>query len=293
MVYNNKHFNVNRLIVIILSVLLTGLVVANLHAQLKKEDVNFEVLATVTMKSGDVLWNLAQEYYKDPLQWEYIKRLNKIPNERKIPVGTVIYIPAKDAKAIAKKAEEEIVQKKVVVDETALKIAEFQKEIERIKNELDNCTAKKEDLAASLKKKDDTIAELEAKIKSLNGELEKQAELTAQLEDMRVAAKSTVESREELDAALKEKDATIAEKEARISEMEYKLKRTQEEISNLESASRELKEKIAKSEKIEMTEVNREMVVTKAKPAEAKEYLPAVAAMAIAIIGAMIWVAHK
>lgn len=264
----------------------------NLHAQLKKEEVNFEVLAAVTMKSGDVLWKLAQEYYKDSSQWEYIKRLNKIPDERKIPVGTVIYIPAKDAKAIAKKAEEEIVQKKVVVDEVALKIAELQKEIERLKKELENCIVKKEDIAASLKKKDDTIAELEAKIKSLNGELEKQAELTAQLENMRVAAKLTAESREELDNALKEKDAAIAEKEARISEMEYKLKRAQEEISNLESANRELKENIAKSGKIEITEVNREMVVTKAKPAEAKEYLPAVAAMAIAIVGAMIWVAH-
>jgi len=290
---DNGHFNVNRLIVILIfSVLLTGLVVGNLHAQLKKEEVNFEVLAAVTMKSGDVLWKLAQEYYKDSSQWEYIKRLNKIPDERKIPVGTVIYIPAKDAKAIAKKAEEEIVQKKVVVDEVALKIAELQKEIERLKKELENCIVKKEDIAASLKKKDDTIAELEAKIKSLNGELEKQAELTAQLENMRVAAKLTAESREELDNALKEKDAAIAEKEARISEMEYKLKRAQEEISNLESANRELKENIAKSGKIEITEVNREMVVTKAKPAEAKEYLPAVAAMAIAIVGAMIWVAH-
>jgi len=106
-VYNAEHLKVTGLIVVlILSILLTGLVsVGSLRAQPKKEEVNFEILATVTMKSGGVLWNLAQEYYKDPYEWKYIKKMNKISNERRIPVGMVIYIPAKDVKAIAKKME--------------------------------------------------------------------------------------------------------------------------------------------------------------------------------------------
>ena len=277
MVHNKKHFSVNSLVVIlILSVLLTGFIVSNLQAQLRKDEVNFEVLATVTMKRGDVLWKLAQEYYKDSSQWEYIKRLNKIPNERRIPVGTVIYIPVKDAEVIAKKADEQILEKKAVVDETALKIAELQKEIERLKKELENCAAKNEELAALLKEKDDTIAEL-----------------TAQLEDMRATAKSNVGSREEMEIALKEMKAAIAEKEARIPELEYKLKQTQEEVYNLERANRELKEKIARSEKIETTEVSRETLIKRAKPSEIRQNLPAVAAMALAILGAMIWVTQR
>ncbi len=90
--------------IIIICVMMTGLVyVGSLLAQIRKEDVDFEVLATVTMKKGDVLWNLAQEYYKDPLKWKYIAEMNKIKNERRIPVGTVIYIPAEDAKKIVKR----------------------------------------------------------------------------------------------------------------------------------------------------------------------------------------------
>jgi outer membrane protein OmpA-like peptidoglycan-associated protein len=187
------------------------------------------------------------------------------------------------------KLEEKITQKKAVVDETALKIAELQKEIERLKKELEISMAKNEELASMLKKKDGNVAELEAKVRSLNRELGKQVELKAQLEDMR---KSAGENRDELGIALRKKAAVIAEKEARISEMEFELKRVKEELSNLESANRELKEKITKPEKTEMTEESGEMMVTKSAPVEMKGYLPAIAVMALAIVGAMIWVSR-
>ncbi len=113
-----------------LSLLLTGLIaVGSLWAQLKKEEVDFEVLDTVTMKSGDALWYLAIKYYKDPLKWKYIAEMNKIRNERRIPVGTVIYIPVADAKKIVKEAEKEVAEKKVVLSELELKLQEAQKEL--------------------------------------------------------------------------------------------------------------------------------------------------------------------
>jgi len=287
------------LVILILSLLLIGLVtVGSVRAQLKKEEVNFEVLATVTMKSGDVLWNLAQEYYKDPLQWKYIAELNKIPNERRIPIGTVIYIPAKDAKAIATKVDQEIVTKKAVVDETALKMAEMQKEIDRLKKEYEDCVARGKELAAALAEKEAMIANLEAKIKSLTNELQKQSELEAQLDDMRVAAKSTVERKDELNDVIREKDAKIAEKEARIAEMEWKLKQSQTELSKFESAQRELRMKIANAEKATKErsvkeKVTKEAVVAKSKPPKPADSRSKIAAMAIALVGSIIWMASK
>lgn len=269
--------------IVIICVMMTGLIyVGSLLAQIRKEDVDFEVLATVTMKKGDVLWNLAQEYYKDPLKWKYIAEMNKIKNERRIPIGTVIYIPVEDAKRIVKEAEKEVEAKKTVVDETALKLAELQKELEQVKREYEDCLARSRELAAVLKEKDDIINSLEAKINELNGKLEAQAELEAQLEDMRVAAKSAASRKDELGEALKERDAKIAEKEARIAEMEWKLKQTQEEISKLEKANAEMKEKIKKAEEA--------MYV---KPKYVSDPRSRVAAIAIALVGSIIWMSSK
>jgi nucleoid-associated protein YgaU len=98
--------------VLVLALLLTGLVCVGIsRAQIKKEEVDFEVLATVTMVKGDTLWELAEKYYDDPYRWQIIMDLNKIPDERRIPIGTVVYIPVEDAKKIVKAIEKDIENK--------------------------------------------------------------------------------------------------------------------------------------------------------------------------------------
>ena len=99
-----RHLTVGKItLVLLLAIFLTGLIsVGSLRAQLKKEEVNFEYMATVTIKSGDTLSKLAGQYYKDPMRWKYIAEKNKIANERRIPIGTVVYIPVEDAKKIAR-----------------------------------------------------------------------------------------------------------------------------------------------------------------------------------------------
>ena len=102
-------------------ILLMGLASAgSLRAQIEKRDVNFEILGTVTMKKGDILWNLARRYYGDPLKWTLIKEKNKIPDERTIPIGIVIYIPTVEAKKIEKKVEEIIAEKKAFAPVTSV-----------------------------------------------------------------------------------------------------------------------------------------------------------------------------
>jgi len=287
----------NSIIALLLAIFLTGLVsVSSLRAYFKnKEEVPFEYMAAVTMKKGDVLWNLAEQYYKDPFKWKIIAEKNVIPNERKIPIGAVIYIPVEDAKKIAKEAEKVIEAKKVAVDENALKLAELQKELDRIKREHEDSLAKINELMRIIAEKDAIIAELEGKIKALNKELEAQSELESRLEDMRVAAKSTSERKDELSGALKEKDASIAEKEARISEMEWKLKNMQSEISRFEDANKELRIRIEQAEKnkVSMTESREgdESYAKSQKPKYASDPRAKIAAMAIALVGSIIWMA--
>ncbi|MDQ1326907.1 MAG: LysM peptidoglycan-binding protein [Candidatus Poribacteria bacterium] len=283
-----RHLTVSKItLVLLLAIFLTGLIsVGSLRAQLKKEEVNFEYMAAVTMKSGDVLWNLAEQYYKDPMKWKIIAEKNKIANERRISIGTVVYIPVEDAKKIAKETEKVIETKKVAVDECALKLAEMQRELDRLRKEHEDSLAKLNEALNAIKERDALIAELQDKINALNKQIEAQAELEARLEDMRIAAKSTAERKDELSGSLKEKDAAIAEKEARIADMEWKLKQSQSELSRYEEANKELRMKI------EMAEKNRTSMEER-RPAKAVcgDSRSKIAAMAIALVGSIIWMA--
>lgn len=273
------------LMVVLLSVFLMGIASVGSLRALLKEKPDWPHIE-VTMKKGDVLWNLAEQYYKDPLKWKVIAEKNKIvppPAERRIPIGAVIYVPIEDAQKIAKETEKAIETKAVVVDETALKLAELQKELDRIKKEYEDCLARRKELTDAIKERDALIAELDDKIKELNKQLEAQSELEARLEDMRVAAKSTAERREELSGVLKEKDAAIADKEARIADLEWKLKSAQTDLSRLESANTELKAKIEKATK--------EWEEKPAKPKYVSDPRARIAAMAIALVGSIIWMA--
>jgi len=54
-----------------------------------------EITATVTLKSGDTLWDLAEKYYGNPYKWNLIQEWNKITGDGTwLPVGTVIEIPS-------------------------------------------------------------------------------------------------------------------------------------------------------------------------------------------------------
>jgi septal ring factor EnvC (AmiA/AmiB activator) len=281
MMHIRSYRTVKILVVVLLSVFLTGFA-DGLRAYLKEKPDWPHI--EVTMKKGDVLWNLAKEYYKDPLKWKIIAEKNGIvppPAERRIPIGAVIYVPIEDAQKIAKETEKVVEAKKVAVDETALKLAELQKELDRIKKEYEDCLARMKEMSDSMKEKDALIADLERRISDLDKQLQAQSELEARLEDMRVAAKSGSAGKDELMNALKEKDASIAEKEARISELEWKLKNMQTDITRLETANSELRIRIEKSER------------EPEKPKFTSDPRARIAAMAIALVGSIIWMSSN
>lgn len=284
-----------RMTAILVSLLLLAELacVGTLRAQLKEGEVDFEYMAKITVEKGNKqsLWNLAMEYYKNPLEWTYIKEMNKIPNERSIPIGTVVYIPVRDAKKIVKKADVEI--EKMNATEQALRdeIAKLKAELERCKEENKKCEAEREKLAnalrecegkvkrltkaleeceASVKKKDATIAELRAMLENVKNALDKMkkdSDLLAQESEMRTAAqRKRLEEMESLEA---------------------QLRRCRREVEELEAERNRLRAQIAQLEQAAMMKPAEPMKPMK-KKADEKSM---VAAIAIMLVGSIIWIA--
>ena len=60
------------------------------------EDSTLKPLATYTVKYGDRLWLLAQQFYGDGRLWRRIAEANNIDHPFHIYAGNVLVIPAKD-----------------------------------------------------------------------------------------------------------------------------------------------------------------------------------------------------
>lgn len=261
-------------IVLVLSLLLAGLAyVGATRAQIKEEDVDFEVMATITIKKGDNLWNIAKEYYGDPLKWTYIKEMNKIPHEGKIKVGTVIYIPVKDAKKIVKKVEEEIVAKKTVEQELSEKIAALQEEMKA-------CETRNEQLTKELEDRDASVKDLEGMLDNIKAALDKmktdtESELEAQASEMRATAERHRAELAEIGTAKDEKDRQIEDLRAELS-------RCRGDIGMLERLRDELQVKIGEAEAVK---------AKPPKPPISVQHRSTVAAIAIALVGSIIWMA--
>ena len=164
------------IVILVLSLLLTGLAyVGSLLAQIKEEEIDFEVMATVTAKGGDSLWDLAQKYYGDPFKWTIIKDVNKIPNEYTIPVGTVMYIPVIPLKKTVKVVEPEIKEEKPPAPDERLlaEIEKLREELSRIKGDLEICKEQNDELRKELQDKDATIKDLSGMLDNIKAALDK------------------------------------------------------------------------------------------------------------------------
>jgi prefoldin subunit 5 len=274
--------------------------VGNLRAQLKKEEVDFEVLATVVAQKGKdcCLWNMAAKYYGDPYEWSFLKEVNKIPNERKISIGTVVYIPKKPLKKVEKVSEVSD------VDKLKKEISLLKKKNEECADKLKNCNAEKNKLAKQLR--ECKAAKAAPGRKALRDCEAKNKELMQNLEKLEAEKRRVGADIEELEAknrrlarAMREKDDEIEDIEARTRrarrECEEELDRKNRRIEELESAlgrcRRELEE--LESKRGEMMEHHAEMMKPpKAEPCK-KNPRSLIAAVAIALVGSIIWIASE
>ena len=283
--------------ILALMLLMAGLAfVGNLRAQLKENEVDFEYMAKVTVQKGNgqCLWNLAKEYYSDPLEWTYIKEMNKIPNEKTIPVGTVIYIPVKDAKKIVKKADDEI--EKMKATEKALR-----DEIARLKAELKRCEDDSEKSTAENRRRNRALRECQDKLERLTRELEecrasnkrKDAtidELEAMLENVKSAVEK-MKKESEMEAQEREMRAEAQKKRlGDVEELEAQLRRCRRQVEELQAENNKLKAMIAKHEEAAQTKPMKPMKPEKPMRKKADER-SMIAAVAIMLVGSIIWIA--
>jgi len=282
----------NVAILLVLSLLLTGLAcVGDLRAQLRKDEVDFEYMDVVTVDDpSGYLWNLAKKYYNDPLQWEYIMKMNKIPNERRISKGTVVYIPVKDAKKIVKAVEAEIEEKKVVEKDLSAELEMLRAELRDLKEKAEDCAEKNKRLAKALEEKDAMLAEKEAAIRDLQAMLDNlkgaadRAKAEAVLEAQR--AKLRAEAAEaKFEAEVRE---VKSDQRRHIEELESQLDRCRREREKLEMARDEL---MAKIKRAEMAEERPMKAEKPERPLRKADNRSMVAAVAIALVGSIIWIA--
>jgi predicted RNase H-like nuclease (RuvC/YqgF family) len=282
---------------IVFLLLLTGLAcVGSLRAQLKKEEVDFEVLATVTAVPGIdcCLWNMAAKHYGDPYKWTILKDVNKIPNERRIATGTVIYIPVLPLKKVEEKPE------KPEPSELDL----LKKQVNSLKKKNRECEAKRKQLAKALEDCKKRAKRMAGQAKALRKCQDENKKLKARLKKLQ-------NENRKLAKANKEKDGTIDELEGRLREMKGALRRCEEELEkalakkdrHIEELEEELHKCRRKLEEIEIAQkVKQELMMKKhvgpckrqpphlGKKEYKKDDRALVAAVAIAIVGSLIWI---
>lgn len=293
--YTSEHWEIA--VVALLSVLLTGLMCVDLRAQIRKDEVDFEVLATVTMEKGDTLWELAEKYYDDPIQWRFVMDMNRIPDERRIPIGTVIYIPARDAKKPVRKVEVE--EEKVKVERAAEE--KLSAEMARLQGELNDLRGKNRELEAqnqrltrSLKKCEDKSGQHAQEMKAKDARI---GELKAELQGMRAAIKDKDARIEELEAELLEMRVAASEplkaRDKRIQELESQLSRSNRQLEELEKAYKELNDKLRRTEAAQKSPDQKSPAQRKPRAPVKKKSVDAksgFAVIAMLVAGFIMWV---
>jgi hypothetical protein len=299
-----KRLRVSALLLFLLLVI--GLAcVGNLRAQLKKDEVDFEVLTTVTSEKGYncCLWNMAEKHLGDPMQWKCIQEMNKIPNERRISVGTVVYIPAKCKKGYVEKAVEKPAPKADELADCMAKLKACEDEKEKLARALEEC------------KKKAGGAEALEKCKAENRELAEALEQCKEEGKPNRRMRGLRQELEDCDATLQRLTRAMRDKDATIDELEAKLRRMRAETEECEAIRREARRKEERIGELERqlekcrdrledmedddddddNDRDEGMGKKPSKPAkpmkgECKTSRSFVAAMAIALVGSIVWI---
>jgi hypothetical protein len=286
-------------VVLAFLLLVAGLAcVGNLRAQLKEDEVDFEVLATVVAQTGKdcCLWNMAAKYYGDPYEWAFLKEVNKIPDEKRISVGTVIYIPKKPLKKV------ETVPEVSEVDKLKKEIGLLKKKNKECADELKKCNAEKNKLAKQLR--ECKAAKAAPGRKALRDCEAKNRQLAQNLKKLEAEKKRVGGEIEELEAknrrlarAMREKDADLEDLEGRVRrarrECEEELSRKNRRIEELEIALSKCRREL---EELESKHCKKEQPCEREAPRGLKKLKAAdqrslIAAVAIALVGSIIWIA--
>ena len=141
---------------------LSGVYVLSASARITPHEGDDETVL-VTIEKGDTLWDLCQEYLKDPLRWRELSKYNDFTNPHLIYPGEELRIPVAMVKDVVEITEDEIVM--------------HQEELENLKVELAESEATRDKLEAEISGLNESMGELRAQLKALEDSLKSQEQL--------------------------------------------------------------------------------------------------------------------
>lgn len=147
---------------------LSGVYVLSASARITPHGGDDETML-VTIEKGDTLWDLCQEYLKDPLRWRELSKYNDFTNPHLIYPGEKLRIPLAMAKDVVEIAEADL--------------GKQQEELEKLKMELSESEATRDKLEADITVLNDSTNKLKAQLEELEASLKSQKELMMAVTD--------------------------------------------------------------------------------------------------------------
>lgn len=193
---------------------LSGVYVLSASARITPHDGDDDTML-ITIEKGDTLWDLCQEYLKDPLQWRELSKYNDFTNPHLIYPGEKLRIPVAMAKDVVEVAEEDLLKQ--------------QQELEKLRVELAESEA--------------TRAKLDSEMETLNQELTALKNQLRELQDKLKQEEQAGEDLAALNETVKEDLATLQQAvEEDLAALKVKIEKdVQQTKTDLESVNSALK----------------------------------------------------
>ena len=204
---------------------LSGVYVLSASARITPHDGGDDTML-ITIEKGDTLWDLCQEYLKDPLQWRELSKYNDFTNPHLIYPGEKLRIPIAMAKDVVEIAEADL--------------AKQQEELQNLRAELAESEATRDRLETEIKALNESMAKLKAQLKALEESLKSQEKLMATVKDSGDTVSASVKKALEANkAAILEQiahlDERLGEAAAMLEEQQKKAAETHAAIGSIQA----------------------------------------------------------
>lgn len=211
-------------LILYICVALSGIYALSASAKITPHEGD-EDTRLITIEKGDTLWDLCQEYLKDPLKWRELSKYNDFTNPHLIYPGEKLRIPLAMIKDMKKDVEEDV--------------AEQQAELDKLRTELAESEATREKLMAEIKSLNESMANLQKQIKALESSQKSQEKVIDAVKKANNDAAADVKkairnSRNALQKQLEDLHGHLDSSNEMLGALQKDLKATQDHIKGVQ-----------------------------------------------------------
>jgi predicted nucleic acid-binding Zn-ribbon protein len=211
-------------LILYICVALSGIYALSASARITPHEGGEET-RLITIEKGDTLWDLCQEYLKDPLQWRELSKYNDFTNPHLIYPGEKLRIPLSMIGEMKEGIEEEVVKQT--------------EELEKLRTELAESEATREKLMAEIKGLNESVAKLQKQIKALESSQKSQQKVIDAVKKANKDATADVtkvvrNSRNALQKQLKDLLGHLDSSNGMLTTLQKELKGTQEHHKSIQ-----------------------------------------------------------